>query len=90
VFDILRLLLDYSARDDRFVPHDLTEIQRRERVGKSTALISVLANAKGVLGDLSQTKMSPGSFTIQYIPAYGFHVMLIPLKWQSSESIPPP
>jgi hypothetical protein len=46
VFDILRLRLNYSARNCRFVPHDLTETQRRKRVEKSKALLSVLANAK--------------------------------------------
>jgi hypothetical protein len=46
VFDILCLRLNYSARNCRFVSHDLTKTQRRERVKKSKALLSVLANAK--------------------------------------------
>jgi transposase len=46
VFDILRERLNYSARNYRFVPHTLTEVQRRERVDKSTALLSLLAKAK--------------------------------------------
>jgi transposase len=46
VFNILHLCLNYSGRNCRFVPHDLTETQRREHVGMSTALLSVLTNAK--------------------------------------------
>jgi hypothetical protein len=46
VFDILRERLNYSARNYRFVPRTLTEAQRRERVEKSTALLSLLAKAK--------------------------------------------
>jgi histone-lysine N-methyltransferase SETMAR len=46
VFDILRERLKYSAINDGFVPHTLTEGQRRERVDKSTALLSLLAKAK--------------------------------------------
>jgi hypothetical protein len=46
VFDILREHLNYSARNYRFVPHTLTEAQRRERVEKSAALLSLLAKAK--------------------------------------------
>jgi transposase len=34
VFDILRERLNYSARNSRFVPHALTESQRRERLQK--------------------------------------------------------
>jgi hypothetical protein len=46
VFDILCVYLTYSARNYRFVPHDVTETQKREHVEKSTVLLSVLANAK--------------------------------------------
>jgi putative heme iron utilization protein len=46
VFDILREHLNYSARNYRFVPHTLTEAQRRARVKKSTAFLSFLAKAK--------------------------------------------
>jgi hypothetical protein len=46
VFNILRERLNYSARNYRFVSHTLTEAQRRERVEKSTALLSLLAKAK--------------------------------------------
>jgi histone-lysine N-methyltransferase SETMAR len=38
--------LVYSTRNHRFVPHALTEVQRRDRVEKSTALLSVLTKAK--------------------------------------------
>jgi hypothetical protein len=46
VFDVLCLRLSSSVRNCRFVPHGLTETQRRERVEKSKALLSVLVNAK--------------------------------------------
>jgi hypothetical protein len=46
VFDILRERLNYSARNYRFVPHTLTEAQKRERMEKSKALLSLLAKAK--------------------------------------------
>jgi hypothetical protein len=46
VFDIPRERLNYSARNYRFVPQTLTEAQRKERVDKSTALLSLLAKAK--------------------------------------------
>jgi hypothetical protein len=37
VFDIVEERLNYLARNYRFVPHTLTEAQRRKRVEKSTA-----------------------------------------------------
>jgi hypothetical protein len=46
VFNILQGRLGYSARNYRFVPHALTEAQRRERVEKAIALLSVLTKAK--------------------------------------------
>jgi histone-lysine N-methyltransferase SETMAR len=46
VFDVLRGRLHYSWRNYRFVPHALTEAQRRERVEKSIALLSLLAKTK--------------------------------------------
>jgi hypothetical protein len=46
VFDVLRGLLSYSWRNYRLVLHALTEAQRRERVEKSTALLSLRAKGK--------------------------------------------
>jgi histone-lysine N-methyltransferase SETMAR len=46
VFDALRGHLHYSWRNYRFVPHALTDAQRRERVEKSIALLSLLAKTK--------------------------------------------
>jgi hypothetical protein len=46
VFDVLRGRLHYSWRNCQLVPHALTEAQRRERVEKSIALLSLLAKAK--------------------------------------------
>jgi hypothetical protein len=44
--DVLRGRLSYSWRNCRFVPHVLTEVQRRELVEKSIALFSLHAKAK--------------------------------------------
>jgi histone-lysine N-methyltransferase SETMAR len=46
VFNVLRGRLHDSWRNCRLVPHALTEAQRRERVEKSIALLSLLAKAK--------------------------------------------
>jgi hypothetical protein len=46
VFNMLHGRLGYSARNYRFVPHALTEVQRRDRVEKSIVLLSVLTKTK--------------------------------------------
>jgi transposase len=53
VFDILRKRLNYSARNYRFVPHTLTEAQRRERVENQKRCFYSLPRPKDVLGNSS-------------------------------------
>jgi hypothetical protein len=73
VFDLLHGRLGYSARNYGFVPHALTEVQRRDRVEKSNALLSVLTKVK-----------RRAFFTIHPIRKYGCRLMLMPMKWRNS------
>jgi hypothetical protein len=84
VFNILHGRLGYSARKYRFVPHALTEVQRRDRVEKSTALLSMLTKAKRRAWQFIITGDESWFFIRHPIRKYGCRLMLMPLKWRNS------